>query len=123
MIKVEVGGDAIGRVRRASKHLSAWVQTATGDLAHEGADYIRMNYLRGQALNMRTGLTYRSLGQFWVDSEKSWYIRPGIGVPKSQNYLARWIGTPREFMKPGFARFLESRDPAVRIAKAIEEKL
>ena len=39
--------------------ISAWVQTATGDLAHEGADYIRMNYLRGQALNMRTGLTYR----------------------------------------------------------------
>lgn len=123
MLDIEIGGDAIGRVRTVRKHLAGWITTATGDIAKEAGDFIKSYYLNGQALEKRTGLTYRSVKQFYVKRESAWYLRPGVGVPGSQNYLARWIGTEKEFMQPGFERYVASRDVPMRIVRKVEAKL
>lgn len=123
MLHIEITGDAPKRAKSAEKYIKTWIRSAIGDLAHDAIQFIKDNYLVGQALNRRSGLTCNSVKQFWVKNEQAWYLRPGVGVPGSQNYLARWIGTPREFMRPGFERYLASRDPEGLIAKKIEGKL
>lgn len=122
-LKFDFSGDAEARVKRAQEHFRGWVRTATGDVAKEGGEFIKEHYLRGQALQRITGRTHDSVKQFYVRSEQSWYIRPGVGIKGSLSYLARWIGTRREFMKPGFKRFLAERNAEREIIRKVEDKL
>ena len=123
MLKVDISGDAEARLNRARSSISFWVISATGDIAREGADYIKDRYLRGRALDRITGTTAGSVKQFYDKKEKSWYIRPGVGIRGSLNYLARWTGTRREFMQTGFNRFLASRNVEAGIVRDLEKKL
>ncbi len=105
--------DMSGNAEKATLAVRASLQTLApslvGDVAHEGADYIRQRYLRGQALNYITGETYGHVKAYYDRALGEWWIRPGVGIPGSHNYLARWVGTDREFMKPGFEAFLNQR--------------
>lgn len=123
LIKRQIEGDALDRVGRSSALLETWIRSATGDIAHGAGEYIKRGYLIGQALSKRSGLTYGSVKQFYAKREKAWYLRPGVGVRGSLNYLAKWIGTDKEFMKPGFDAYLNSWDVEGAIIKKIEAKL
>ncbi len=123
LIKRTVSGDAQDRIDRSRVYLESWVRSAVGDVAHEAGDYIKRYYLSGQALDVRSGLTRRSIKQFYDKREKAWYLRPGVGVRGSLNYLAKWIGTDKEFMVPGFKSFMAVRDIEGDIMKKIEAKL
>jgi hypothetical protein len=112
-------GNAPRDFRKISASLSSWARAGMSDVAAEASIYIKNNYLRGQSLEYRTGLTFRSLKQFYVKSEKTWYIRPGVGVKGSQNYLAKWVDTSREFMKPGFRRYLQHRNASEKVRDMI----
>lgn len=109
------------RIRKVGNQLSRTVIRAEGDIAKKGATYIKRNYLRGQAMRKRTGETYNHLKLFYSKKEKAWYIRPGVGVKGSQNYLARYIGTKREFMKPGWASYLAQTDAQGYIARKLQK--
>lgn len=122
-IHTEVGGDAGRRVSRAARLLKGWVRSATGDVANEAGRHIKTRFLRGQALNYITGTTHDSLRQWFIPRDGSWWIRPGVGIPGSLNYLAKWIGTEHEFMQPGFKDFLAGRDVGMDIIKKIERRL
>jgi hypothetical protein len=123
MLKVEISGDAQERIERARDHIQGWITTFTGDIAQEGSAFIKDRYLRGQALRRLTGETFGSVKQFYVKKTRTWYIRPGVGVRGSLNYLARWIGTDREFMQPGFDRFLATKDVELGMIKRLEKQL
>lgn len=123
LINRQIEGDAQDRVGRASALLESWIRSATGDLAHEAGDHIKRSFLSGQNLSARSGVTRGSVKQFYDKREKAWYLRPGVGVRGSLNYLAKWIGTDKEFMKPGFDAYLNSKDIEGEIIKKIEAKL
>ena len=104
---VEISGTAVRATGRVLSALGTLSPVEVGDMAHEAVEFIRNNYLRGQALERITGETYESVHAYYVNGE--WWIRPGVGIAGCLNYLARWVGTDREFMRPGFDRFLQGR--------------
>lgn len=73
-------------------------------VADDYADWVRDRYLSGQVLRKVTGETYSST-KFFKMQEGTFGVRPGVGVPGSLNYLYRWVGTGREFMKPSARAF------------------
>ena len=104
-------------VRKISTSVQQWCKFAVGKEADIFRDYVKSNWLQGKALKYRTGITH--------DHVKVWskgytvYVRPGIGIQGTQNYLAKWIGTKHEFMRPAFKEFSSSG----RIEKAVKENL
>ncbi len=108
-LAVEISGNAARTMEYASKHISGWVFSALGDKTAEFIPFVQDGYLHGQAMRWVTGKTAGSV-KMWSGrkrkKEDAWYVRPGVGIRGSLNYLYRWIGTPHEFMAPGFERFV-----------------
>lgn len=118
MIKVTSNADQVSRqVKTISKSVELWVRFALGQEADKFRDYIRRVWLHGRALNYRTGRTHDHV-DVWIRGNGV-YVRPGVGILGWQNYLARWVGTELEFMKPGFREFSASG----RIEKAVKENV
>ena len=82
----------------------------TAEVAKKYADYTKVNYLMGQALKRQTGETFQSLKFFKMKNLKMG-VKPGVGIRGSLNYLNKWIGTDKDFMKPSLAKFENSRRP------------
>lgn len=80
---------------------------ATAEVAKRFADYTKRNYLLGQSLNRVTGETYNSV-KFFKQKEMQMGVRPGVGIRGSLNYLNKYIGTSKEFMKPSSNEFKTS---------------
>lgn len=118
--RVEVSGSAEKATLGVRASLATLAPSLIGDVAHEAVDYIRQRYLRGQALNYITGETYEHVNAYYDRARREWWIRPGVGVPGSHNYLAKWVGTEKEFMKPGFEAFLHQR---VKVEDEIKERV
>jgi len=107
----------------ASKRLNAWVRFALIEEANEFAEYVKETKLTGNPLKKRTGETYNSV-KAWTRKATSkrasaLLVRPGVGVKGSLNYLAKWVGTPLEFMRPAFTEFRRGD----RILKAVSENV
>lgn len=118
MIKVTSNAEKVSKdVKTVSKSLELWVRFALGKEADSFRDYIRREWLNGRALNKRTGRTQDHV-DVWT-SKKGVFVRPGVGVQGWQNYLAKWVGTDREFMRPGFREF----SAFGRIEKAVQENV
>lgn len=115
---MEVSGSAEKATLGVRASLHTLAPSLIGDVAHEAVDFIKERYLRGQALNYITGETYGHVKAYYVKGE--WWIRPGVGVAGCHNYLAKWVGTEREFMKPGFERFLNQRK---KVEDAVKERV
>lgn len=79
-------------------------------VAEEYADWVRDRYLSGQVLRKLTGETYEST-KFFKLQDGAFGVRPGVGVPGNLNYLHRWIGTRKEFMKPSARAFQQAGMP------------
>lgn len=118
-----VGGDAKKRVEDSTKYLNTWIKVAIGDASHEIVPYIKDRYLSGQALNKITGTTYGSVQTWYSQKKKAWFIRPGVRVAGSLNYLGKWAGTEHEFMQPAFDSWMATHDLADKIAKKVDKKL
>lgn len=117
----------------ASARLDAWVRYALSEDANEFAEYVKDTRLSGssslekgsfkQPIRRITGELYGSV-KAWTSKAtgkraRTLYVRPGVGIQGSLNYLARWCGTPLEFMKPSFREFSRGQ----RILKDVEKNV
>lgn len=107
-----------------SRRLGAWVRWAVGEESDEFVSYVRTNWLSGQAMNVVTGETRDHVGAYFQKTSgrrrlQTWVIRPGVGIPGTQNYLEKWVGTRLEFMRPAFEAFGSEN----RIRRAVETNI
>lgn len=122
-IKISIGGNAPETIKKLNEKYPAYVTMAIGDLSHSLADSIRSKFLHGKALDLITGQTEESVKAFYEKRSKSWFVRVGVGIPGSLNYLARWTGTEHEFMAPGFTDFQNNTDIIDYLVKNVEAKI
>jgi len=110
-------------IETTAKRLNSAVQHSVGNSAHDACQYIKDTFLTGRALAKLTGETYDSVKVFYDKRAKSWYIKPGVGINGHLNYLFKWIGTSKEFMKPGWQEYLSLREGKMvdDVIRAIEE--
>ena len=87
------------------------------EIAKDFSNYTRVNYLQGQKMKKRTGLTFNSV-KFFKEKELKMGVRPGVGVKGNLNYLNKFIGTKYEFFKPSVNAYRKSGIPE-RIAEDI----
>lgn len=104
----------------ARKRLKSWVSFALSEEANEYAEYVKLSYLSENPVKRRTGELYYSV-RAWTSKKarngiRGLYVRPGVGIQGSLNYLAKWVGTPLEFMRPALAEF----NAGDRIARAVK---
>ena len=109
--------------------LNAWVDYSFYDEAFALSDFIKRQFLSGQAMNVRPEderkrgiphtrdrvLPYRYKGK----REHTLILRPGVGIRGMQNYLVRYVGTSHEFMRPAFNAFGGS----MRVERAVRENI
>lgn len=110
------------------QRLGAWVQYALRSEADDFTEYVKNSWLSGQAMNRRTGELYNSVKP-WTpkgrpkkglfSNVQGVYIRPGVGIPGTLNYLGRYIGTEKEFMIPAFEQFTALG----RVQRAVEDNV
>lgn len=113
----------------SQRRLNAWVYYALNDEAWDFARHVRDQWLNGRAMNRRTGETADSVLPWSPVRRKSQmslsqrvgsvYVRPGVGIQGSLNYLNRYVGTSREFMIPAFQRWQANG----RITKAVDDNI
>lgn len=86
--------------------------------AEDYATYVKNNYLTGQAMKNRTGELYKSV-KYLKDNKmtNSYIVMAGVGVTGHLNYLNRYVGTKKEFIKPAFKDW-ESQKRAFNIIEA-----
>jgi hypothetical protein len=122
-IKISLGGKAPDVIQKLNAKYPAYVTMAIGDLSHSLADNIRSSFLHGKALEMITGQTEESVKAFYEKRSQSWFVRVGVGVSGSLNYLAKWTGTEHEFMSPGFDEFKRNTNILDYLIKNVEAKI
>lgn len=123
LISMTIVGTASQDLYKRARRLKGLVRSAIGDIAHEGEEFIKKNYLEGQALHKITGELHGSVQAFYAGDKGSWFIKKGVRVRGNLNYVAKWIGTSKEFMRPGFDRFLASKDIAAQVAAKVDKSL
>ena len=116
-------GEAPKLLEKLIEKYPNYVTMALGDLSQLLAYSVRNNFLHGQALDVITGRTEKSVKAFYDKKQKAWFVRVGVGVSGSLNYLARWTGTEREFMAPAFHDFANYVNIESFLAKNVEEKI
>lgn len=105
-IRMKKLSKTIGSINK--ERLSTWVRFGAREAAEQYTQYVKFGWLSGKALDVRTGKTRDSVRP-WTNKKKQIFVRPGVGIPGSLNYLGRWTGTSREFMRPSFRAFGEGR--------------
>jgi hypothetical protein len=114
---------ATERLHKDALRISGIVRSAIGDIAHEGEDFIRRNFMQGQAIRKLSGETADSVRAYFAREDHSWYIRYGVRVKGHLNYIARWAGTKHEFLKPGFDAFIATKNLENEISRKVEAEL
>ena len=121
--KDDIKGMAGGLSKIARKRLNSWVSFALSEEANDYAEYVKANYLMGNPVRRITGELHGSV-KAWTSRKsrngiRGLYVRPGVGIQGSLNYLAKWAGTPLEFMRPSFAEFSAGE----RILRAVKSNV
>ncbi len=124
---VKINKDSYERWRRyVASHLQYRVNGVLGEEGDAAAKWIADTYLHGKAMKEVTGGTIAHFGVRWSKRYKSYLLAPGYKVPGNQNYLARYVGTRHEFIKPGFNEYFRMNDISRKledaIGKALEER-
>ncbi len=128
ILRIDTNSDVVAAAFRevGSKRLMAWVAFSLREEAHDFIPFVQQNYLSGQKLKRRTGQTSDSVKTWMPGSKKlkvysdiTARVRPGVGITGSLNYLGRWTGTEREFMRPAFAAFAAGN----RVERAIDDNI
>lgn len=109
--------------RRVRKNIQYNVNGVLGEEGDAAARWIAMTYLHGKAMKKITGQTIGHFGVRWVKKYKGYFLRPGYGVPGSQNYLERYVGTSHEFVKPGFDAYMSRSGIKGKVEKAVRDTL
>ncbi len=121
-LKLEFNAEKeLARLKKLRGGMKHAVNGALGDVSHEAVKFIKQNFLQGQALKKITGETYEHVGQYYAKETGEWFIRPGIGVDGCQNYLARWLGTDKDFMHRGFEAYVSGVNVVERVDNALEK--
>lgn len=131
-LRIYTNAEAISEAleKVSERRLAAWVQYALSSEADDFAEYVKEGWLTGRAMKKVTGETYESVrpwtpkkrklsGTGLFASVKGVYVRPGVNIPGTLNYLGRYIGTKHEFMKSAWAYFNASQ----RVVKAVDENV
>jgi len=121
--KDDIKGMVGGLSKVARKRLNSWVSFALSEEANDYAEYVKANYLMGNPVRRITGELHGSV-KAWTSRKsrngiRGLYVRPGVGIQGSLNYLAKWAGTPLEFMRPSFAEFRTGE----RILRAVKRNV
>ena len=112
----------------SAEELSGWVRSAVGDKSHDFKDFARQhfnNYMRtitGQTVNSINTWTPKTRRRGSELDTTQWYVRPGVGIRGRLNYLAKWIGTEKEFMRPMYNSWVNMAQVPEYVAQAIEGK-
>lgn len=102
----------------SEEYLPKWISYTLHNTSDDFAEYVRMFWLSGQALNIVTGETINSTGAFVpagkrrrLKTDDVYYsVHPGVGIHGSLNFHGRWSKPAyrqfgHEFMKPAFQAF------------------
>ena len=109
------------RLETIEKRVGAWTYYELIKQAKAYRDEVKQNWLSGQALDVRTGFTRDSVWA-WKNRRGEILVRVGAfdkeghTIQGSLNYLARFTGTPHEFMRPAWTRFSAGN----RVEKAVQ---
>lgn len=105
-MKAERKGHGVTRLRKALPKTANYIAAAIGE---KYAQFVRENYLSGQRLRSRRGITRASV-KFFKERRGIFGVRPGVGVRGRLNYLLRFErGTSRAFMRPSWRAFKASK--------------
>jgi hypothetical protein len=115
------------RIENMSAHADWIVKNTIIKYMDTRSQFIRDKYLNGQALQKVTGDTYQHFGSVYSKKTKTYIIRPGLGIPGNQNYLARWAKAENlkfghNFIGPG-RNYVRSQEISDAIEKRIEKEL
>lgn len=106
-MNISIKGSLDEELSKFNQDLPKVLNYITAEVAKKFSDYTRRNYLLGQSLQKRSGETYRSV-KFYKKENMEMGVSPGVKVPGSLNYLNKWIGTDRDFMRKSYKSFVQS---------------
>jgi hypothetical protein len=106
-----------------SSHLQYRVNGALGKEGDAAAKWIAATYLHGKAMNRITGTTIAHFGVRWSRRYKAYLLAPGYKIRGNQNYLARYVGTKHEFVRPGFEAYFGSHNITETLEQVIRKTM
>lgn len=109
--------------RYVSSHLQYRVNGALGKEGDAAAKWIAATYLHGKAMNRITGTTIGHFGVRWSKRYKSFLLAPGFHIKGNQNYLAKYVGTKHEFVRPGFEAYFSRNNITPKLEAVIQKTL
>lgn len=117
-MKVVVSGTAYEDFKELEEDFDKIFNYGLFKSAEDYATYVKNRYLSGQAMKYRTGELYKSV-KYLKDSKStnSYIVMAGVGVTGHLNYLNRYVGTDKEFIRPAFENW-ESQKRAFKIVEA-----
>ncbi len=119
-MKAERKGHGVSRLRKALPKTANYI---AAKISEEYADLIRTQYLSGQRLRSRRGLTRGSV-KFFKERTGVFGVRPGVGISGRLNYLLRFErGRSRAFMRPSWQAFKAKMRHRKIASKALSELL
>lgn len=117
-MKVERKGRGVSEVRERLPKVGNFI---ANQIAEEYAEFVRTQYLSGQKLASRRGLTRQSVRFFKLRNGR-FGVRPGSGVPGRLNYLLRFERSRgRAFMRPSWRAFRQSRRHEARAREILRD--
>jgi hypothetical protein len=94
-------------VKAAMTQLPRYTNAAVAEIANQYAEFLRNNYLSGQAIGVVSGATKGSV-KFGKERSGVFNVRPGRGIAGSKNYLLRFERGNRPFMRTSWRAFRRS---------------
>lgn len=111
MIEIDIRHEPKGGLERMAREFPNIGARIAGTMASEFAKHVKAHALKGQALNRRTGRTYKST-KSKRKAKGIYRVRPGVGIRGSLNYLYKFERGGRPFMQPSLRSFRSSGRPA-----------
>jgi hypothetical protein len=108
-------GYGVTRLRKSFPNVANYI---ANQVAEEYARFVREQYLSGQKLGVRSGVTRRST-KFFKQKNGVFGVRPGSGVRGRLNYLLRYERGRRAFMGPSLRAFRRQKRHKRIAGKAI----
>ena len=109
--------------RYVSTHLQYNLNGFLGKAGNEAAAWISATYLHGKAMKRITGTTIGHFGVRWSKRYKSFLLAPGFHIKGNQNYLAKYVGTKHEFVRPGFEAYFSRNNITPKLEAVIQKTL
>lgn len=89
---------------KLGKDLQSIYDYGLAEASKNYALFVKIGYLTGNPMKRRTGELFKSVKFIRTKGkpELSYTVVPGVGIRGHLNYLNRYVGTDKEFMKPSF---------------------